>query len=453
MTTTLSRSVGDLDRSLWRGIGAFLAVGLAGCAVAALLVRQAPEGLQLPLALGFGVGLVVLGALVLELTARAVSRTARLAEERLDTMLESMTDIFLAVTPEGEVLRANPAALRFITAPGAVPGKERPDVQPMLRRHDVRFLDGTPLDWDRWIHTAVQDGAVPRSTRLRMRDASGAERMFHVSISALPSSGGRSPEVLLFVGRDLTDVQRLERLRDEFLAVAAHELKTPAATVKGYAQLLEQWTPGGHTEREGRAFRVLRRQGDRLARLVDELLEVSRLELGQTRVAPTRVALSVLLPRWVESLRGLSDRHTLVLELPERPLYVRADTGRLEHVISNLVDNAVKYSPAGGEVRLEVRADDDEVFIRVIDRGMGIPAERQARIFERYFRAHAGRDDDRGGLGVGLHISRALIERMGGRMGFSSREGQGSTFWVRLPRLGARTGEEVGSDAIIGAPH
>jgi len=437
-----------------RGVLAYLLVGLAGCLIAALSIPRAAPSLWLPLALASGAALVALSALAIRLISRAAVAGARAAEERLDSVLQSMADLLLVVTPDGRVLRANDASVRFLVGPDEQAGRLVGSVRSLLRQYDVRFVDGSPVDWDRWVKTACRAGARPPAAELRMRDASGAERLLHMNLAPLVRRPGEPPEQFIFVGRDLTDLQRLERLRDEFLATAAHELKTPAATVKGYAQLLEQWTPGGHTPREGRAFRVLRRQGDRLARLVDELLEVSRLELGRAQVTPTRVAISSMVPRWVESLRGLSDRHTLILELPEAPLFARADAGRLEHVVSNLVDNAVKYSPSGGEVRLQVTADEDEVFIRVIDRGVGIPADRQDRIFERYFRAHAGRADDRGGLGVGLHISRALIERMGGRMGFSSREGEGSTFWVRLPRLAARTGEEAGSDAAaIGAPH
>src|SRR5690606_39492363 len=132
-----------------------------------------------------------------------------------------------------------------------------------------------------------------------------------------------------------------------------------------------------------------------------------------------------------EALQGLSPLHALRWRPPARPLWARADPGRLEHVVSNLIDNAIKYSPDGGDVEIRLQPHgEDAVMLQVRDWGMGMPADRQAGVFELYHRVHAGRDEDRGGLGVGLYVSRALIEKMEGTIGFESEEGEGSTFWL-----------------------
>ncbi|MFY0524209.1 sensor histidine kinase [Archangium gephyra] len=235
----------------------------------------------------------------------------------------------------------------------------------------------------------------------------------------------------MVVLRDLTALKRLERMRDEFISTAAHELRTPITTIKGYAQLLDRWTPGGHDPREGKAFRILNRQSDRLTQLVQELLEVSRLQLGRLALRRQRFELGELVADVLERMQGVSSRHRLVLHQEGR-VFVDADRERIDQVLVNLFDNAIKYSPEGGDIEVRVSARDGSGVVSIRDPGMGIPKERQGQLFERFYRAHAGLETDRGGMGIGLHLSEQIVQRHGGRIWFESEAGRGSTFSFSL---------------------
>ncbi|MCL5961731.1 MAG: ATP-binding protein [Chloroflexi bacterium] len=231
---------------------------------------------------------------------------------------------------------------------------------------------------------------------------------------------------------DITEHRRLERLRDEFLSMAAHELKTPVASIKGYTQLLQRWAPEGHDPREGKILKIIDRQSDRLSRLVQELLEVSRLQLGRMELRKERIDLVKLAKEVVEGIAPTTDKHHLLFQGPASAI-IEADRNRLEQVLINLLDNAIRYSPEGGDIETRVMISEDEAIVAVRDRGVGIPKERQERIFEQFYRAHAGTPYDFGGMGVGLYISRQVVERHNGRIRFESEEGKGSTFYFSLP--------------------
>ncbi|MCC6901298.1 MAG: PAS domain S-box protein [Polyangiaceae bacterium] len=232
--------------------------------------------------------------------------------------------------------------------------------------------------------------------------------------------------------RSRAEREHLDQLRDQFLSIAAHELRTPVTVIKTHVQLMERRAPGGHDEREGQAFAVIRRQCDRLNRLVQDLLEVSRLQLGRMTLQQRPIELASLIEKVIQAMHALSERHPLKIEVSARP-HVRGDAERIEQVMMNLLDNAIRYSPQGGEITVQVRLVGDEARVEVTDQGLGIPAELQPRIFERFFRAHAGSSFDYGGLGVGLNVSKSIVELHAGRLWFESQEGSGSTFHLALP--------------------
>jgi signal transduction histidine kinase len=224
----------------------------------------------------------------------------------------------------------------------------------------------------------------------------------------------------------VTEIRRFEQAREEFLATAAHELKTPLAVVKAYAQLMKRRGQG-----DAAALSAIERQADRLARIVQQLLEVSRFRSGGGELRRERFDVGEVADDVARRMRTVTADPVRV-ERAE-PVAVLADPDRIAQVMQNLVENAIRFSPLGGEVAVAVRRRNGEAVVSVRDHGVGIPAERQGRIFERFYRAHAGTSQDYGGLGLGLDVSREIVARHGGRIWFESEPGQGSTFSFSLP--------------------
>jgi signal transduction histidine kinase len=228
------------------------------------------------------------------------------------------------------------------------------------------------------------------------------------------------------------------RERDTFLSVAAHELKTPLTSLHGFAQILLGVPGQGRPRDPARtelALRQIEGQTGKLSLLVDQLLDLARLETGRLALDCRETDLTALVAEVAAAARVRTDRHTVTVEAPPSvPAWV--DPLRLEQVLTNLVGNAIKYSPQGGPIALTLAVDPGGATVRlaVRDRGLGIPAERRTHIFDRFYRAHA--DDHRSGLGLGLYISQEIVALHGGQLTPQFPPEGGSLFLIRLPRGG-----------------
>jgi signal transduction histidine kinase len=231
------------------------------------------------------------------------------------------------------------------------------------------------------------------------------------------------------------ELQRALKVRDEFMSIASHELKTPLTTLSGYAQLvLRRYRRDGilQPERLLEGLHAITTQADKLGRLLGHLLDVSRLAEGKLVLDSQSADVAALVRQVVGTSGDWSERHTISLDCPSYPVIANVDTLRLEQVLVNLLDNAVKYSPRGGPVEVSVAVPDDaELEIVVRDHGLGIPKRRRARIFERFYQAHT--NAHRSGLGLGLYISHQIVELHGGLIRAEFPADGGTRFVVRLP--------------------
>jgi signal transduction histidine kinase len=231
------------------------------------------------------------------------------------------------------------------------------------------------------------------------------------------------------------EAQRATSLRDEFLSVAAHELKTPMTTLRGYTQLLARSTRAGHmpsVELLDRGLKTIELQSEKLKKLTEQLLDVSRLETGKLPINLTRVDLVELIHGIVQSVQQSTDRHTIEMRVPNSCV-IEADPMRLEQVLANVIENGVKYSPDGGRVEVTLgEADPDHVQISIRDWGLGIPLDRRENLFDRFYQAHS--EGHYGGLGLGLYVSREIVELHGGTIHAQFPTDGGSLFVIQLPR-------------------
>ncbi|RKG77678.1 PAS domain S-box protein [Corallococcus terminator] len=235
--------------------------------------------------------------------------------------------------------------------------------------------------------------------------------------------------------RLLREAEEAIRVRDDFLSIAAHELKTPLTPLKLHLQMLKgQADASGHVVAPRHVDKALA-QLARLSVLVNDLLDTSRIQAGKLELTTEPIPLREFIREVLSDFRGTNSLHSLWFEAPDEPLVIRGDRARLAQVLANLVENAFKYSPSGGTVRVTALRMGTEACVSVKDEGIGIPKEEQAHLFERFFRARNAPISGFGGLGLGLYICRDIIERHGGRIWVESEVEHGSTFHFALPCL------------------
>lgn len=246
----------------------------------------------------------------------------------------------------------------------------------------------------------------------------------------------RDTELQLLSERDArAQMEAAVRMRDTFLAILAHELRTPLTSLLGNAQLLLRRAAreGAHSERDRHHLQVIVDQATRLTELISLQLELSRLQTGQLRLEQAAVDLIDVARRVVEEIQPVTTKHTISYTAPEASLVVKGDELRLIQVLQNLVQNAIKYSPGGGLVHVQVEHDLAAVRVAVSDEGIGIPQADVPLLFERFYRASNVDEQHISGLGVGLYVVKELVTLHGGTVEVVSNEGRGSTFTVTLP--------------------
>ncbi|MDB5203708.1 MAG: domain S-box protein [Ferruginibacter sp.] len=274
-----------------------------------------------------------------------------------------------------------------------------------------------------------ETGVLDYTTRLLRRDG----RVTWVRIKGILSFGeNKQPHNLLGIVQDITEQKEMEFQKDSFLGIASHELKTPVTSIKAYAQVMEaQFKRGGDLKNAEMVSRI-DKQVNRLTNLISDLLDVTKINSGKLLFNTSAFDLSQLVREVVEDMQRISDKHTIITELHFHGNVV-ADRDRLSQVITNMISNAVKYSPAADTVIVSTEKNDGQVRLCVQDFGIGISEDMQHRVFEQFFRVTGARQYTFPGLGLGLYISSEIISRMGGTITVDSKEGKGSTFCFSIP--------------------
>ena len=323
-------------------------------------------------------------------------------------LVEAMIEGVIAADARGRIVTANPAARRIL---GYEPAEPLPDLAELFRVKAAREV----VD-------VVQGGEAVQDLELAMDD-----RAFLVNARPLPSGGA------VLVIHDLTEIRRLEAVRRDFVANVSHELKTPLTSISGYAETLLTDRPDRETTRQflGRILGNARRMQE----LVDDLLDLSRIESG--RWQPGRTALdveAVAREAWAAlAARSEAQSAQLVIKLAPDARSICADLDAFRQILTNLFDNSLRYIPPGGQVACLARREGEGVAVIVHDNGSGITREHLPRIFERFYRADPGRSRDEGGTGLGLAIVKHMVEAHGGHVSAESERGTGTTVTCWFP--------------------
>jgi two-component system phosphate regulon sensor histidine kinase PhoR len=344
---------------------------------------------------------------------RAQIQALETEQGKLGAVLGEMTDGVIIVNEQGQVEMINPAAAKLFEM--EVDEALTHSLAEVVRQHQLVEL------WQQCQETGDEQAIMMELLH---------QHRFIQSIAI--SLGAALPDMYLLLFQDLTRIRRLETVRRDFITNISHELRTPLASIKALTETLQD----GAIDDPPAAERFLERMNDEvdaLTQIVSELLELTRIESGQVPLKIKAANPCKIVKKATKRLGEQAKRAKVNLETdcPEDLPEIFADSSRLGQVLSNLLHNAIKFTPEGGLVILKARQDGDVVEFSVEDNGIGIPADDLPRIFERFYKADHARTE--GGTGLGLAIARHLVEAHGGRIWVESAEGRGSTFYFTIP--------------------
>ncbi|MBM4429513.1 MAG: GAF domain-containing protein [Chloroflexi bacterium] len=393
--------------------------------------------LQLLTAIGHQIGVAIENMRTLEPEGPLQGELAHRERATLRSVMDSMVDGLILVDTGGKINYWNPRAWEFLGIPAAAASG-----QPALgiaRR--IALGSRQPQQ--------VSQQLVDAMLHFQSFPVIEYELMHpqHRVLQSLffPINGDQGEDLGYGITlRDVTRDKELDKMKLQLLSTVSHELRTPLASIKGFTTTLlrqdVQWDEA--TRRD--FLHIIDQESDRLSELVSNLLDMSRIEAGALSIDKEDVQIQTLLQETIEAIRMQTSRHSFVLEVPTGLPRVLADPRRIRQLVHNLLDNAVKYSPDGGQVTVRARPTSQHLTVSVSDQGMGIPTQQQKRVFERFFQVDNAPTRRVGGSGLGLAICRGIVEAHGGRIWFESEPGRGSTFYFTLPWRQSSSAEAEG---------
>lgn len=384
----------------------------------------------------------------------ALWRQAELERQRLELIIRSMAEGLLITDAQGALISLNQSA-RHLLAPVSYAFPLNASGMPL---HQLAATSNIP-----WLHrlAVIMDEALAGKTVMNQEliaGESGETVPLTLSISAAPLHDvtilTTRPTGVVAVLNDVTANKQMEQLKDEFVSVVSHELRTPLTAIKGYTQHLvrrierriRKMREGGRDQTapltelpesyDLRSLSIVQSQTEHLERLINDLLDHSRVQWGQLNLHYESFHLADVLVSCVHSVQASAEQHTISLDIQGQGSKILADRSRIEQVIGSLLDNAVKYSPQGGQVMVQLRDHEDSYLVNVIDQGIGISPEQLEHIFERFYRVRNAASRQYAGIGLGLYVAKAIVEQHGGHIWLTSNQNtHGTTFHITLPHV------------------
>ncbi|HKS81305.1 MAG TPA: ATP-binding protein [Candidatus Acidoferrales bacterium] len=370
-------------------------------------------------------------------TARHLDDTIRsLGSERTQSnaILRSMAEGVAVIDAQENLVFCNQAFLDILSVDSAA-YQRRPVIE-VVRNSELLSLIRRALQGQDGLRTDIATGIIqPRSFSVTAAPVRPIEPTASANSEGAGSSNANvRPSGAVVVLHDVTELRRLERVRQDFVANVSHEFKTPLTAIRGFAETLLSGALND-PQNNRRFLEIIRDHAARLDRLTDDLLKLARIEAGKLELEFAPVGIAELVESCAETTLLKASRKQIALEIDIPPALpaLRGDASLLHEVLQNLLDNAVQYTPAGGRIHVCATATAREAVITVADTGIGIPLADQERIFERFYRVDPARSREAGGTGLGLSIARHIIDAHSGRLWVESEVGHGSKFYFSIP--------------------
>lgn len=363
--------------------------------------------------------------------AAAKSSAVEREKARTEALFASIGEGIIATDAHGKIIRVNDAASSILSV----------DKRELLGRWFPEAIiavkqDSTVMEnLERPITKAIVRGETITE---RLTYMTGEGKMIPVSVTVSPVILDGKPAGAIEVFRDISVEMRSEKLKTDFISIASHQLRTPLSAISLYAQMLHDGLAGPLNERQQEFLETTIAATKRMNDLISTLLNITRIEAGSIAVDPSHTPLVPLVRSLVNefSPEAVSKSISLQVEVTEDPLAIHSDSLLVREVLANILSNAIKYTPVGGSVVIRLREKGSQVLISVQDTGYGIPAASQQYIFTKFFRADNIISQDVSGTGLGLYLTRNIVENLQGELWFESSEGEGTTFHISLPMRG-----------------
>jgi two-component system phosphate regulon sensor histidine kinase PhoR len=380
----------------------------------------------------------------------ALWQSAELERHRLERIISSMAEGLLITDSKGTIASLNRSAQELFSQAQVDVEQETPtSLRELAAKSNVSWLS----DLAEIVEQALAGNTI--MNRELIAGINGENVPLTLSISAAPlhdaTLAPTHPVGVVAVLNDITPHKQIEKLKDEFVSVVSHELRTPLTAIKGYTQHLirrierrlrearqVQSKSGPLTEPpesyDLRSLHIVQSQTEHLERLVNDLLDLSRVQWGELHLQYSNFYLADLLAERVRLVQISAEQHTIYFDIQVQDSKVVADQSRINQVVGNILDNAVKFSPQGRQVTVKLEEQNNDYLISIADEGIGVSPEYFDHIFERFYRVRNTASRQYSGIGLGLFVAKAIVEAHGGRIWLSSNQGVGSTFYFTLPR-------------------
>ena len=391
----------------------------------------------------------------------ALLRDAVLERQRLELIISSMAEGLLITNEKGTITSMNKSAQRLLAqTERTLPQDSLVPLRSLARQYEAQWIADL---------AGIIDQALTGKTILNQEVILGANEdsvPLTLSVSAAPLYDTNAARTVLLgvvaVINDITSHKQIDKLKDEFVSIVSHELRTPLTAIKGYTQHLirrierrlrehrqlqqsqqAQAAPGGLLAQAAaeppesydlRSLNIVQSQTEHLERLVSDILDLSRVQQGELRLQYSSFYLADILAECVRQGQISAEQHAITLDIAVYDSRVVADKARIGQVIGNILDNAIKFSPQGGQVVVKLQERDNDYLVSISDQGIGVNPEHFDHIFERFYRVRNSASRQYSGIGMGLYIAKVIVEAHGGRVWLTSSLGTGSTFYFTLPR-------------------